>query len=196
MGLEKREFFVHEKVLAASSSFLQAAVKEEWQVGQAHTVKLPEEDADTLYGYTQWLYTGKLPCQTSETYCFVPLAKLYVLGEKLIDDNLQDRVLDAIIATVRKEHCYPSKATVKTIYRSTPEGSPARKLMVDVHVIHGAPSWISSKTEETHFDFLIDLTKALLDGRSVSEKTRREHSELASGIPCSYHKHRKDEPCA
>ena len=196
VGLEKREFFVHEKVLAASSAFLQAALKEEWREGQARTIKLPEEDPTTFYGYIQWLYAGKLPCQSSEKYCFLPLAKLYVIGEKLIDDKLQDRVLDAIIATHRKEQCYPSKTTVKTIYHATPEGSPGRRLMVDMHLLFGAPEAISNKNEETHLDFLVDLTKALLKGRTISEKTREEHLELYSGTPCSYHKHGKDEPCS
>ena len=56
-------------------------------------------------------------------------------------------------------------------------GSPARRLMVDVHVWRGKAKWISHKLEENNHKFLMDLSRALLGvpripcGEAPSSKT-------------------------
>lgn len=57
---------------------------------------------------------------------------------------------------------FPTKEDVAIIYDGTPEGSPARQLMVYLHVRYGSSSWIAKQYEENHPQFLVDLCKALL----------------------------------
>ena len=66
--------------------------------------------------------------------------------------------------------------------------------MVDMHLAHGLEDWISNKEEDTHIEFLADLTKALLKVRKNS-KYEKNSTELDYGIPCSYHQHGKGKAC-
>ena len=94
VGPEKRKFSVHETLLRSNSAFFEAALKKDWKEGMHRTVTLPEEDADTFYIYVQWLYLEKFPRQPAAFQGYPILAKLYGLGETIIDTNLQDRVID------------------------------------------------------------------------------------------------------
>ncbi|KAK3698454.1 hypothetical protein LTR37_016925 [Vermiconidia calcicola] len=165
-------------------------------------VALPDEDADVFNIYVQWHYYEKIPCQKSEDENGYPmLGKLYVLGEKVLDKKLQDRVLDAIVATTRRKtengmRFFPSRQVIKEIYGSTTSNSPARRLMVDLDVVHALAPWVGADETEHHPDFMFDLTKALIVERALTEEAKSAHAELASGIPCSYHQHGKDEVCS
>ena len=195
MGSKERIFYIHENILRSTSSFFQAALNQEWKEGQERTITLPDDNPKVFSGYAHWLYTGKLPCQRPEGRVSVKLAKLYGLGEKLIDKIFQDRVLDTLITHTRKDDKYPTKKSAKIVYDSTLKGSPARKLMVDMYLMNANEDHIKDEDDELHFDFLIDLTRALLKERVVPVNHRKELKELDEGIPCSYHHHGKDEPC-
>ncbi|KAK5733430.1 hypothetical protein LTR17_009675 [Elasticomyces elasticus] len=132
------------------------------------------------------------------------LVSLCALGEKLINPTFHDRVLDALVAGTQEyvvdtadaqSRWFPGKETVGNLYSSTPKGSPARRLMVDLYVIHGHAPWIDTENPEANsLEFLVDLTAAMFNNR-VLTGARRECKELAAGTPCSYHKHPKDEKC-
>ena len=190
VGSEEKPFFVHTTMLQ-HSEFFKAALKEEWKEGQQRIVKLPDVEPHLFEAYIQWQYRGKINFgESPASYNFVTLAKLYGFGERLVDGVFQDRVLDTIVAGVRDaERPAPGSVCVNTIYRNTPEGSPARRLMVDIYV--------NSKftLEEPEYEFLKDLTRALMDKR-VLPKARDDYDALRTGSPCVYHKHGKDETCA
>lgn len=198
---ENRRFFIHSLILAKSSAFFEAAVKREWKEGQQHEIRLPEDDATTFKTYAEWLYTGTVGVNiaaTSETY--VELAKLYVLGEKLIDAPFQDEVINAIVASSRKaDHNGirhpPSLLSISIIYRDTPPDSPARRLMADFYAFHGKPTWIAEDPVFYDKEFLIDLSKALLNCKLNVHDAQKAKNGLDLGIPCAYHKHDKESPC-
>ncbi|KAK5739077.1 hypothetical protein LTR17_005597 [Elasticomyces elasticus] len=206
VGPEKSIFYVHEKLLRARSAFFEAALNKEWKEGQDKKVELPEDDASTFGRYIHYLYSGKLAVTQEGTTGNDLLAWLYVLGEKLIDPAFQDRVIDAIIAGTREgvaddkgvfQRWYPVTEVVDTIYKATPKDSPARRLMVDMHVLKGKATWIETEQPEcNNLEFLVDLAVAMFEKRVVSEQARPEHKLLDSGVPCAYHKHGKNEKCS
>ena len=57
---------------------------------------------------------------------------------------------------------FPTKEDVAIIYDGTPDGSPARSLMVYLPVEHGSECWISGDAERNHPQFLSELCRALL----------------------------------
>jgi hypothetical protein len=91
----------------------------------------------------QWLYTKKLPVGNDDSgQEYQLLAKSYVLGEKLMDLGFKRSVLKGLIAKslvkTSTGEFFPTGATMNIIFNGTPEGSPARHLMVDfwVYIAH------------------------------------------------------------
>ena len=160
---------------------------------------MPDDDAVTFHRYVKWLYSGKVCCKGAESgKKYDMLARLYGLGERLLDTPFQDRIIDAIVCVTREvsstgKRRYPTKTTVDTVYASTPEGSPARKLMVDIHVLYGQVKWLGSRKQPNNPDFLLDLACALLKKRVILESAKEDYGELEVGVPVSYYKGDKDE---
>ncbi|KAK5678244.1 hypothetical protein LTS10_009414 [Elasticomyces elasticus] len=206
LGPEQRKFYVHDKLLCSQSKFFEAALKKEWIKGQARIVELPEDGALLFERYVQWLYGGRLAVKKPNGQTdYDMLAGLYVFGEKIVDQIFQDKVIDALVAATRnKVHprqdrlaaLFPYGDTVDRIYNGTPRGSPARRLMVDMHAIRGKASWLNSENlERNNHEFIVDLALAMYEQRTVREGGRLAHKNLDTGVPCSYHKHGKDETC-
>jgi hypothetical protein len=62
---------------------------------------------------------------------FVELARAYVLGEKPIDVKFKNAIIDTFVAVGTAMGYNPIGERVDILYEGTPEGSPARKLVVD-----------------------------------------------------------------
>lgn len=165
-------------------------------------VELPENDAATFCRYVHWLYSGKIASKlaTGEEHWGI-LARLYGLGEVLMDKIFQDRVIDSFVMGTREKRQsgsrhFPTKRTIDTVYKMVPAGSPARRLMVDMYVMHGKPRWIDiGGPDQNNKEFLADLAIALLAKRHITVEAQKELGEIDVGVPCSYHQHGKDEPC-
>jgi len=198
VGPEPTTYHVHETILSRSRFFL-TALKKEWQEGKERTIERPDDEADAIYGYIQWLYTGKIACKLPKSRggdTYIRLASLYTLGEKLLDRAFQDSVVNVFTISTRWSdseglHWYPGGKPIEMVYHGTPTDSPMRRLLVDVFVLHGSSKSLSSG----HFnhEFLTDFAKTMMDERK--EKNDKRFEELDSGVPCSYHHHGKDEPC-
>jgi hypothetical protein len=71
----------------------------------------------------------------------------FVFGEKVQDGDFKDAVIDALIHTIATPDeegtfWYPTKQLVDRAYTGTPEGSPIRRLLVDMHAFHGKRCWL------------------------------------------------------
>ncbi|KAF7682229.1 hypothetical protein GT037_001205, partial [Alternaria burnsii] len=110
-----------------------------------------------------WLYTGKI-VRSKEDDCFSLLAKLYVLGEKLMDTDFKSAIIAAIMRSKIDRKMYPCTRAVQIIYAGTPGRSPARRLMVDFWVFSAGPTWngLSDLIEGTCPDFVNDLARELI----------------------------------
>ncbi|KAK5120537.1 hypothetical protein LTR85_006193 [Meristemomyces frigidus] len=168
-------------------------------------VELPEDDAASFALYLFWLYSGKIATkQVDGLENWDALAGLYIIGEKLVDKAMQDRVIDTFVLATRQERhgeagkglrWFPTKENVDLLYKSLPGSSPARQLMVDMHVLYGAEKWIDrDDLDNNNKEFLADLAVALL-ARATGASREKEMCEIDDGVPCSYHHHGKDEPC-
>ena len=194
-GTSEQQFFIHSSVLEKSSDFFKAALKPQWFRSAPREVKLPEEDPNTFIVYANWLYSGAM----SMRGC-MELARLYVLGEKLIDPTFQDMVINAIVAKSRKPDVNgkkwdPGRAPISVLYRNTPEGSPARRLMVNFYTTHGQPKRMSESSTVFTKEFLFDLATAFLNLKVKSNHDEEARKQINTGAPCAYHKHAVENPC-
>lgn len=197
-------------MLRSNSQFFAAALSQCWLEGQAQEVRLPEEDPSNFNTYVLYLYSGTLACKgVGAQGSYNVLAELYALGTRLMDHVVKDLALDAMVATYEGERkgmtpvqnsiAYPQVRAINCIYNATIEGSPGRRMLVDIYVVHGHSEWAvfadEVDTEKPHPDFLLDLVKALLRKRPPPP----EESPLlclTAGSACTYHHHPPNTMCA
>lgn len=120
---------------------------------------------------------------------FNVLIGAFVFGEKVQDGDFKDAVIDALIYTAgspdeKGTYWYPIGRTVDRAYTGTPEGSPIRRLLVDMHAFHGRRHWLDG---QRNVDFLADLAGYLLRDRSEHSQTLDSTTPDVSG--CQYHHH-------
>ncbi|KAK4957597.1 hypothetical protein LTR10_005564 [Elasticomyces elasticus] len=191
-------YHVYEGVLRNKSAFFEAALKKEWKEGTQRIVKLPEEEPSVFCDFMQWLYTGRVPCIESlyhvEHEGYMQLVKLWLLADHLIVANLQDSLVNAIVAASREPFAdrYPSAAVVEIVYQRTAVGSRLRKLMLDMYTRHVDIDW---HIDNLNREFAIDLLKALASNRTTTDEAEPEFSQLFKGVPCRYHVHYDNKPC-
>lgn len=163
--------------------------------GQTKRVPLPEDDPSTIQLYLNFIYTNDIPyklglnnkgvegVRSARTTESETLARLYVLGEKYQDRKLKNAVTDALYSTGWQAQGH----AIDIIYRGTPEGSPARRLMLDQHLAYGQQEWLRSRTI-SNTEFLLDLSCALL---ARCRRPSKEHPWLF--FRSDYHEHEEND---
>lgn len=175
-----KDFAVHEAILREHSLFFRTALDQKWREGHSRTVELPDDDAEVVSAYIDWLYFRKiaskpvsppeLPMDDGE---YQLLAQLYAFGDKVQADSFCDSVLDAMVqktddVAADGTRTFPSHSAIMTLYNGTAQGSPARRFVVEMYAEYGAGKWIPLESEFSHADFLTDLVRALLQKRQTS----------------------------
>ncbi|USW55610.1 Putative BTB/POZ domain-containing protein [Septoria linicola] len=200
---------VHESLLRARGGFFEAALKQQWREGQTREIELPEDEPDIVAAYIEWLYSGKiepLSCKPPTPVSHgamrgthVTLAKIYVLAEKLGDDDACNVTIDSWVSLLcnrRGENGglvpVPDWDAIKTIYEGTPVGSPARRFLIFLYS-KGPKKRVTNLDGSAHEgylivpEFLLDLTCELLPDIGV----KRKRLELGSIAETWYKEPRK-----
>jgi hypothetical protein len=135
------------------------------------TVQLPIENLESFKLYAHWLYTGTIPLpqfrKDETTKYFETLARLYILGEALLDTKFKNEVIGAIIATSQENSYWPIGRPVAIIYNGTLPGSPARRLMTDVCAFKfqdNDTSW-TNEFDNCPKEFFQDVVRAMAKQR-------------------------------
>jgi hypothetical protein len=158
-GATEKIFHVH-KAMLESVAFFRNAMKTEWTNGDTKKpIDLSNQDPVTVEIYLNWIYFRHIP----ETDDYLLLCRLYVLGNELIHDQFQNAVLDTIIETVVRIKKLSGSPAVHLIYDGTDEGSPARRLFVDMYLWSiKEPSYMHECFDDYPSEFLRDYMCALI----------------------------------
>ncbi|KAL6705330.1 hypothetical protein ACN47E_007140 [Coniothyrium glycines] len=179
---------VHSGVLSTSSKFFKNAIKDVWQHDGSKAIDLSDVNSTVFDLYIQWLYTGRITKDPpSKLNHGMYQAQVYVLGEKIMDVQLQNAVLATIITDlidwgVESTVWSTSQAIVALIYDGTPSNNPARKLLVDMWkrnatvVLEQDATFLASMCNE----FLADLALALY---ALEKKDSRLSPHFGSMVP-------------
>lgn len=173
VGPEKHELLVHANYIVRSSKFFKTALKKEWREGQTRTISMPTDEYETVTDYMRFIYSDTLPDLQTQDLAnmflshfaakrFVPLAKLYVLGHRMMDDAVKNAVvreLHRISTQCRCGICFPGSKTVNIIYNGTMEGDLVRSLLIDIYLCHGLDNQLSSSHDS---GFLLAVSRTLL----------------------------------
>jgi len=172
VGPDEQELVVYGHLLAKTSEFFEVALKMEWKEGQTRIIKLPEEDAGTITHYLDFVHGQGLPTRYIKLYTdiqkddgeeYLVLAKLYAFGERVLDTAVRNAVMEEILRIVSLQSddgriLLPEDDTISTFYEATPANSPARRLLVDLHVSYGTTYSLAFETCDMMY--LADLARA------------------------------------
>lgn len=124
-------------------------------------IDLTDENPIIFKAYVQWLYSHHI----DTTHDTIKWAHMYVLGERLMDLEFQDLVLETMARECSKRREYPTfGGPIDIIYNGTLAGSPARKLLVDFYCCAGGSTWVEDEdyASEAPAEFVNDLIRGLM----------------------------------
>jgi hypothetical protein len=147
-----------------------------------------------------WLHGGKA-FESISSPDAVLLAKHYAMGEQVQDRRYQNLVINRIIAATCPQSTAPSQSSaakcpsfeaVSVIYKSTPKGSPGRRLMVDVYAIKGDSTWmedfpVAGDGVEIAAEILADISQALFNRRELTKSARQLKLDLEAKVASSHY---------
>lgn len=180
VGSEEKAFSVHENLIRASSIFFDKALSGNWKESHERVIKLPEDEPEVFAIYVHWLYFRTFAVfrgkpDALESVDHLRLAKAFVLGDKLLDQEVQDAVMDAFVESMstpdKNGHLwYPTGPTVGYAYENTNSSAPIRELLLDASTLHSNSSWYRQENSaEYPQPFLLELVARLLDRKSSPE---------------------------
>lgn len=117
---------------------MRLALRGEWKEARERTIPFPEDDPEVFSVYQQWLYGGRIHTYSSNNALFKPddeyktLVQAYILGEKIMDQDFEDSIADAIVEKLRSLRRFDASLT-DLVFDNTPSGLPLRRLWMDVY---------------------------------------------------------------
>ena len=152
---------------------------------------MPKESSEVLRRFSLWVYTRSVLQDEEDVNesSWDILVQLYLFAERYDIPDLQNIVIDILVAKHLAEHLIPTNLCC-VIYSNTMPTSPLRRFMVDVIAQKGnMDDWFGRKSVEEVVDlfpmaFMIDLARAQFNLRKGKTK---EHDWRSLG--CKFHVH-------
>lgn len=142
VGPERRQWSLHRNLLCHHSPYFESeflgneASKGPKRSGE-HKIDLPDQDPAGFELLVKWLYQGTLDDTSDMTdekkYDYsVACHKLYLLCNKFEMPILKNESIDRYRQGLLEAQLVPDAEEINEIYRSSPVGSPFRKLMAQI----------------------------------------------------------------
>ena len=198
---------VHESMICEASEFFRMALNGPWIESSERKMRLPEVEPSIFNLYLNYLYRGEMALQKKDPQdsgdMFVKLAKLYVLGDMILDARVKAAALDTMAKNVNAQTVKQDRAlvpalkasgpVVRIIYKNTVETSAARRLLLDIYQDYAGYKWRAEPdgtVPSAPSEFLSELSGRLLEAYAPW----RDHDEhhLCFAWPCRYHEHDPD----
>ena len=138
VGEKQKEFTLYTDVACRSSKFFQAALSKGWKESLQNRVTLREITTIHFQACLQWLSTND-PSHL-EAISRGRAVDLYILGDYLDDSAFRTAMLKTFVREAIDKFQYPRDTLVTQVWESTPEGSPLRKMVLEI--------WITESIEK------------------------------------------------
>lgn len=189
--LSPEKFAIHESIIKPRSEFVRLALRGEWKEANDRTIPLPDDEPQVFSLYQEWLYSGLIYTRPSQLLPkdddeFALLTQAFILGDKLMDLDFKDSIVDAITEKLRKEQTFDTSLT-NLVWENTPDGSPLRRLWMDVYFYFGSAEWLDSKLmgEPVSSEFMVDFSRYQMQNRTGFGSLGKD----AMFFQCTYHEH-------
>ena len=193
----KKTFIVHKDILCRSAPYFKAALEGGFKESKDQVLKLPDDDPVVFSHFQLWLYTGNIieSHEFPKDISWKVLIDLYLFGDVRGIPRLQNEAIDLFIEKNKAMKVIPND-NFNFIYENTVDGSPLRKLIVDMMTFNAVlteSQWFDEKQALYPQQFLIDLAKSLYEAR-VGTKTKITDF---NAVRSNYHIHNdvKKEVC-
>ena len=173
--------------MCRSAPYFKAALEEEFKESDGQVLELPDDDPVAFSHFQLWLYTGNIleSHEHAKDIDWEVPVNIYLFGDVRGIPGLQNEAIDVYIDKYVAIKIIPVYQ-LRCVYKNTLDGSPLRKLMVDMMtfdaVLTDEAEWFD---EEAKFiypcQFFIDLAKSLYEDRAG---TKTKITELALQLPC------------
>jgi hypothetical protein len=200
-GEQQKEFSIHYDIICHKAPEFDKILKDDSPIGHKESLDLPKDYAVAFEMFMGWLYRGIIeepsdsPAEVEKV--LLVLKNLVAFTEKYNISDLADLSMDSLVKFYLKNGETPYSGAASA-YRHTQTGSRLRKFYTKSLVC----SWLTYKNCEkrdnicdilkTHEDILPDFL-AELKMQSCLVPVRPTYPTYLPA--CTYHGHRKDEPC-
>lgn len=168
----KMPFIMHKGMLCNVAPYFKAALDGSFSEAKNRVLELPDDNAVAFKRFQLWVYTKKIleEGEREDAIKRKTLAKLYFFGEVRGIPDLQNAAIDVLMDKVRGTNTVPP-GYLRLIYENTPDGSPLRRLYVDLMAssarcepkVFEFKKWFDDiPHEDLPHAFLIDLVIALV----------------------------------
>lgn len=166
------------------------ATKKEWLEGHTRAVDLPDDEPPVFLVWLNWIYrqhlavglnTGERMATPFMVTAWSLLINAYALGDKLLDGDFKDAVIDAM-AALEHQTCdgrkyVPGVCARTFLYHMTTPGSTARKFLI--HIMARAKNLL---TEQDDHSLLLDIAKLNVDANA--------EDTINDAAGCEFHEHK------
>lgn len=199
IGAEEKHFTVHKDILFQHSTFFTAALNGEFREAKERPIRLPETDPEAFAIFAQWAYRNELivmeeedfesdsPGRHQERQLYI---RTYILADQLGVVRLQNQIMDDYIKLMLSLGVGPGSKDVNLIYRSLPEQSLMRKLMVDFYVSRVKAEWLKAHVGDFAEEFVKESLIAFAE--ALQNQQRPIYPDLKA--QCFYHVHNDEVP--
>lgn len=136
VGPKGHQFFAHQELLSAVSSFFAAALNPSYgfKESRSSACSLPEARVDDFEYFVQWLYTHSLDHEDlhGPHPAYYRLIRLYILADQLGVSLLKNAILDTMGRISDRSNACPTPADTKMAYACTAETSRLRTMVLDL----------------------------------------------------------------
>ncbi|KAM0797441.1 hypothetical protein BDR22DRAFT_440417 [Usnea florida] len=190
VGHEKT-FIVYRDILCRSAPYFKAALEGGFKESQDQVLELPDDDPTAFSHFQLWLYTGNIleSHKSAKDIDWRVLISIYLFGDVRGIPGLQNEAIDVLIDKLEAMNKIPVNQ-IPRIYKNTLDGSPLRKLVVDLFTHEKIPLtddyWFHEERKPKYpQQFLIDLAKSLYEDRARYKTKDTEFKAVRS----NYHIH-------
>jgi len=188
------DFSVHKSVLCQSSPFFEAAVEKDWQEKKNNLIELPEDEPEVFEEYFAWLYSkshvsrsGKSTPINEINADFEHMRKLWMFGDKVLDHDFCDMVVDALISTAKLVGRWPIPSIFK-IREVCGPNAPIRQFLVDMYLHLAHDTWFEEK-----YNLNVDAYKEIVHAFALKKSTSPTKANAPWTLDgCVYHWHKKE----
>lgn len=172
---EKAEHYVHSHKLCEASGFFRAALNSGLKESSEQVIDLPEEKAETVDNFIDWLYCERLPEISAEALEDLVQKKDYPCGEvdRLCDlhifadkydiPRLKKCVVQDLVKLATKCRA-PNSGTIGKYYKATVKASPLRRLLCDWYTLQVGQKFFQDDRHQEVFsqrpEWAVDLLTA------------------------------------
>ena len=108
-----------------------------WEEAKSNTINLRADDPQVFEIFQNWLYGVNLELDSDQTKDISLLLSLWIFGDKIQVAEFQNAAIEGLrYATVERPRIFRLK-DIETAFENSGEGSPIRKLIVDLYVWEG-----------------------------------------------------------